>query len=290
MISDSLEGVRALPIARSVSDLRAIVDGWKAEGLRVGLVPTMGALHAGHLSLVRLALSKVDRVVASVFVNPTQFGPNEDFAAYPRDEAADAAKLGGAGAHLLYAPDVAGMYPPGFSTAITVSGVSSGLCGDLRPGHFQGVATVVAKLFLRVRPDVAVFGEKDYQQLLVLKRLVSDLDLAIEVIGAPIVRETDGLALSSRNAYLSAEQRALAPGLYRTLRRVGADILGGGRVDDCLAWGIDELKALGFGPVDYLDLRDGATLERLDDAPEGPGRLLCAAYLGKTRLIDNLGV
>ncbi|MCF8483267.1 MAG: pantoate--beta-alanine ligase [Rhodospirillum sp.] len=279
-----------LPIARETGELRAAITAWRAEGLRVGLVPTMGALHDGHLSLVRLALEKADRVVASVFVNPTQFGPTEDFAAYPREESSDATKLARAGANLLYTPAVETMYPEGFSTTVTVDGVSRGLCGDRRPGHFQGVATVVTKLLMRCLPDVAVFGEKDYQQLQVLKRLALDLDIPVEVLGAPIVRETDGLAMSSRNAYLSPEERDVAPTLNRTLRRVAADILGGADVSDCLEWGMGELLKGGFSSVDYLELRDATTLTPLDEAPEGEARLLVAAKLGKTRLIDNIAL
>jgi pantoate--beta-alanine ligase len=279
-----------LPVARALDELRATVSAWRAEGLRVGLVPTMGALHEGHMSLVRLALTKADRVVTTIFVNPTQFGPEEDFEAYPREEAADAAKLAEAGAHLLYTPDVASMYPADFSTTVTVDGVSRGLCGDRRPGHFQGVATVVTKLFMRVLPDVAVFGEKDYQQLLVLKRLARDLDMPVTVIGAPIIREADGLAMSSRNAYLTAEERLQAPALNRTLRRVAADILGGADVADCLAWGAGEIERAGFSKVDYLELRDAKTLEPLSEAPEGPARLIAAAFLGKARLLDNIEV
>ncbi|WP_413206538.1 pantoate--beta-alanine ligase [Rhodospirillum sp. A1_3_36] len=285
-----LSGGESLPIARETADLRATITGWRAEGLRVGLVPTMGALHDGHLSLVRLALQKTDRVVASIFVNPTQFGPDEDFAAYPREEASDAAKLAAAGASLLYTPTVETMYPHGFSTMVTVEGVSRGLCGDRRPGHFQGVATVVTKLLMRCLPDVAVFGEKDYQQLQVLKRLARDLDIPVEILGAPVVREDDGLAMSSRNAYLTTEQRAIAPALNRTLRRVAADILGGAEVSDCLEWGIGELLKDGFSSVDYLELRDSKTLAPLDEAPDGDARLFIAAMLGKVRLIDNIGL
>lgn len=280
----------SLSIVRSVADLRAQVRAWRLEGLRVGLVPTMGALHRGHLSLVEAALSRADRVAASVFVNPSQFGPTEDFSAYPRQEAADAGMLAGAGAHLLFAPTVAEMYPPGFATTVTVTGVSAGLCGEVRPGHFAGVATVVTKLLLQALPDVAVFGEKDYQQLQVIRRLVRDLDVPVEVMGAATVREPDGLALSSRNAYLSPAERAMAPALYRVLTGV-AERLRGGEIEAAplLAEASAEILRTGFASVDYLELRDAETLAALDHA-DRPARLLVAARLGKARLIDNIGV
>ncbi len=279
-----------LPTVRSVADLRAQVRAWRQDGLRVGFVPTMGALHRGHLSLVETALTRVDRVVASVFVNPSQFGPNEDFQAYPRQETTDAGLLGGAGAHLLFAPTVPEMYPPGFATTVTVTGISSGLCGDIRPGHFAGVATVVTKLLLQALPDVAVFGEKDYQQLQVIRRLVRDLDIPVEVIGAPTVRESDGLALSSRNAYLSPEQRAIAPAIYRVLTGLADRLRGSGAAAaPLLAAGAEDLLRAGFASVDYLELRDAEDLAPLAQA-DRPARLLVAARLGKARLIDNLGV
>lgn len=279
-----------LPTVRSVADLRAQVRAWRQDGLRVGFVPTMGALHRGHLSLVETALTRVDRVVASVFVNPSQFGPNEDFQAYPRQETTDAGLLGGAGAHLLFAPMVSEMYPPGFATTVTVTGISSGLCGDIRPGHFAGVATVVTKLLLQALPDVAVFGEKDYQQLQVIRRLVRDLDIPVEVIGAPTVREPDGLALSSRNAYLSPEQRAIAPAIYRILTGLADRLRGSGAAAaPLLAAGAEDLLRAGFASVDYLELRDAEDLAPLAQA-DRPARLLVAARLGKARLIDNLGV
>ena len=281
---------KTLPTVRSVADLRAQVRVWRQDGLRVGFVPTMGALHRGHLSLVETALTRADRVIASVFVNPSQFGPNEDFSAYPRQETADAGLLGGAGAHLLFAPTVAEMYPPGFVTTVTVTGISSGLCGDIRPGHFAGVATVVTKLLLQALPDVAVFGEKDYQQLQVIRRLVRDLDIPVEVIGAPTVREPDGLALSSRNAYLSPEQRAIAPAIYRVLTGLAERLRGSGAAAaPLLAAGAEDLLRAGFASVDYLELRDAEDLAPLAQA-DRPARLLVAARLGKARLIDNLGV
>src|SRR5262245_48206292 len=198
----------ALPIVRTVAELRARVDGWRRDGERVGFVPTMGALHEGHLSLVRLARRHATRAVASVFVNPTQFGPNEDFERYPRNEAQDAGLLAGAGCDLLFAPTVTEMYPQGFGTTVTVAGVSEPLDGAARPGHFAGVATVVTKLLMQCGPDLAVFGEKDFQQLQVIRRLVRDLDIPVEIVGAPTERASDGLALSSRNAYLTPAERA----------------------------------------------------------------------------------
>ena len=279
-----------LPIARTVADLRCQVAAWRRQGLRVGFVPTMGALHEGHLSLVRLAGARADRVVASVFVNPTQFGPNEDFDAYPRDEARDAALLAGAGCQLMFAPSVAEMYPPGASTTVTVAGVSEPLDGQARPGHFAGVATVVTKLLNQCAPDVAVFGEKDYQQLAVIRRLVRDLDLPVEVIGGPTARAEDGLALSSRNAYLTEAERLVAPRLNKVLREVLAKVRAGEPVETAEQAAVAELLAAGFRKVDYVEARRPDTLERLEPGPAfGPVRVLGAAHLGRTRLIDNLG-
>lgn len=277
-------------IVRTVAELRARVAAWRAAGLKVGLVPTMGALHAGHLSLVTAARREADRVVASVFVNPTQFGPTEDFSAYPRQEARDALMLAEAGAHLLYAPSVGEMYPEGFATTVSVAGLSEGLCGDVRPGHFQGVATVVSKLLLQALPDVAVFGEKDYQQLQVIRRVVRDLDIPVAVRGAATVREADGLAMSSRNAYLTAAERAVAPALHRVLSGLADRLAGGGEVAaPLLDHGRRDLLAAGFAAVDYVELRDAATLAPLDRA-DRPARLLAAVRLGKARLIDNVAV
>jgi pantoate--beta-alanine ligase len=251
----------------------------------------MGSLHDGHLSLVRLARTCADKVVASLFVNPAQFGPAEDFAAYPRDEGRDAALLQAAGCDLLYAPAPEEIYPPGFATEITVSGVTVDMEGAMRPGHFAGVATVVAKLLIQAGPDVAVFGEKDFQQLKTIRRLALDLDLPVEIVSAPIVRDADGLALSSRNAYLTAAQRAVAPTLHRALRRTAAEIEAGGRVGDAEAAGRATLLAAGFDAVDYLELRTADDLARLGPGPApGPARLLAAARLGRTRLLDNVAV
>jgi len=270
-------------------ELRARVAAWRAQGECVALVPTMGNLHAGHLALVRRASELAERTVASVFVNPTQFGPSEDFAAYPRTLEADAAKLAGAGLDLLFAPPVEVVYPFGTAnlTRVSVPGLSDILCGAARPGHFDGVATVVAKLFNLVQPDLAVFGEKDYQQLLVIRRMAAELDFPVQVLGVPTVREADGLAMSSRNAYLSADERKTAPALYRTLRETAAGLSYGKRdYGNLEAEGKAKLARLGFRP-DYLVIRRAADL-----ALPGPDDrrlvILAAAWLGKARLIDNL--
>ena len=280
----------ALPVVRTVADLRGQVAAWRAAGQTVGFVPTMGALHDGHLSLVRLAGARADRVVASIFVNPTQFSPGEDFEAYPRDEARDAALLVEAGCHLLFAPAVSEMYPPGAATTVTVAGVSEPLDGLARPGHFEGVATVVTKLLNQCAPDIAVFGEKDFQQLQVIRRLVHDLDLPVEIIGAPIVRAADGLALSSRNAYLTAQDRPVAGRLNRVLAGALARLRAEEAVSTVEAQAVAALLAVGFTSVDYVEVRCPETLARLGPGPTpAPVRLLAAARLGRTRLIDNMG-
>ncbi|MBR7619674.1 pantoate--beta-alanine ligase [Phenylobacterium sp. 20VBR1] len=280
-----------LSIVRTVADLRAQVTAWRKAGESVGLVPTMGALHAGHLSLVTLAKTKAQRVVASVFVNPTQFAPHEDFDAYPRDEAKDAGLLESAGCDLLFAPTVAEMYAPGFSTTVTVSGVSESLDGAARPGHFAGVATVVSKLLLQCGPHVAVFGEKDYQQLQVIKRLVADLDIPVEVIGAPTARADDGLALSSRNAYLTPAEREAAPSLAAALRDAVERLRDGVAVDRVENTGRAAMERAGFSRIDYFEVRDASSLTHLGPGPiTGPARILAAGILGKTRLIDNMAV
>ena len=280
-----------LPIVRTVADLRAQVRAWKAEGLRVGFTPTMGALHDGHLSLIRLAGERADRVIASIFVNPTQFAPHEDFDAYPRDEARDAALLDNAGCALLYAPSVAEMYLAGASTTVTVAGVSGPMDGAARPSHFAGVATVVTKLLLQCEPDLAVFGEKDYQQLQVIRRLVRDLNIPVEIVGGPIVRAADGLALSSRNAYLTPAERDAAPGLSRALAQAVERLHAGMPIAQVEAEAMAALQATGFTHIDYVEVRDIHDLARLGPGRlEGPARLLAAAVLGRTRLIDNLAV
>jgi len=278
-----------LPIADTVPALRAQIALWKKAGETVALVPTMGALHEGHLALVRRAKAVCAKAVVSIFVNPTQFGPNEDYGRYPRQEAKDAQLLASAGADLLYLPPVEAMYPRGFSTTITVDGVSKGLCGDFRPIHFAGVATVVAKLLLQSGPDRALFGEKDYQQLQVIKRLVIDLDIPVAIEGVPTVREADGLAMSSRNAYLSPAERAIAARMNVILGEVAGRAKGGEWPAQAAQWGRAELEKAGFTKIDYLEIRDAESLvalERLDR----PARVLAAAWLGKTRLIDNRAV
>jgi len=281
-----------LKIVRTVAELRAQVAAWKSAGEEVALIPTMGALHDGHLTLIKLGQTKARRTVASVFVNPKQFAPHEDFDAYPRGEAIDAEKLASVGCDLMFAPAASEMYAPGFSTAISVSGVSEPLEGAARPQFFGGVATVVAKLLIQSQTDYAVFGEKDYQQLQVIKRLVKDLDLPVEIVSAPTARAEDGLALSSRNAYLSAEERAIAAALPQALRAVAQAVAAGGRIDEAEAAGKAALTAAGFGQIDYLDIREASDLSKLGPGPIGDaqGRILVAAWLGKTRLIDNMPV
>ncbi|MGV8998386.1 MAG: pantoate--beta-alanine ligase [Parvibaculaceae bacterium] len=278
------------PVARSVADLRAAVAAWRKAGLTVGLVPTMGALHEGHLSLVDLVKTRCDRAVVSIFVNPTQFAPHEDLDAYPRTEAADAAKLAGRG-DLIFAPTSAEMYPQGFSTTVSVSGVSGPLEGEMRPTHFAGVATIVSKLILQAMPDIAIFGEKDWQQLQVIRRMVADLDIPVEIVGGPILREADGLAMSSRNVYLSVDEREAAGGLNIILRETAAKIASGAIIADATREGVTRIHALGFDHVDYLEVRDAISLEFF---PTGrvtsPARILVAAKIGRTRLIDNMPV
>lgn len=279
----------SVPILRTVAALRARVASWRQGGARVAVVPTMGALHEGHLSLVRAALEQADRVIVTLFVNPRQFNNPADLAAYPRTEREDAAKLAPLGAHLLYAPDVGEMYPPSFATTVSVAGVSEGLCGAHRPGHFDGVATVVAKLFLQAGADLAFFGEKDFQQLHVVRRLARDLDIPIEIIACPTVREADGLALSSRNVRLTAQERQMAPKLAESLFRAAGQLGAGAAFSQALAEAEEAILAAGFARVEYLEVRseaDLAPMERLDR----PARLLAAAWLGETRLIDNVRV
>lgn len=274
--------------------LRKSLAGLREQGATIGLVPTMGALHEGHLTLIRQAKAACDHVVASIFVNPTQFGPNEDLDAYPRQLAEDSAMLEGDGVSLLWAPTVEAMYPDGFATSISVTGVSAGFCGADRPGHFDGVATVVCKLFNQVMPDKAFFGEKDFQQLAVIRAMARDLDLTAphvsNIIGVPTVREADGLAMSSRNRYLSPEQREAAATLPRAMREAIARIEDGADVTRTLAALEDELLGEGFDRVDYADLADARSLARLTELGDSTGRLLVAARIGGTRLIDNMAV
>ena len=279
----------ALVAVRDVDSLRRRIQAWRREGRSVALVPTMGALHKGHLTLMDRAQKMADRVVATIFVNPKQFGPQEDFTAYPRREHDDFELLNTSGVHLLFAPDVAAMYPNGFATGVSVAGISEQLDGAHRPGHFDGVATVVTKLLLQVLPDIALFGEKDYQQLMVIRRLVADLNIPVDVIGVPTVRESDGLAMSSRNAYLTPEERAKAPALYKTLTTAAAAIAAGGDIAQATMEARAGLLAAGFGSIDYVEARHGETLAPLT-ARTTPARLLAAAHLGRTRLIDNVAI
>jgi pantoate--beta-alanine ligase len=276
-------------IIRDLKGLHAALEKLRADGGTVAMVPTMGALHDGHMTLVHEAKRRASHVVVSIFVNPTQFGPNEDLSAYPRQEEADAKLLRAAGVAILWAPSVEAMYPSGFATSIHVAGVSEGLCGAARPGHFDGVATVVAKLFGQVRPDVALFGEKDYQQLAVIRRLVTDIDLRVEIVGVPTARAPDGLALSSRNAYLSPEDRAAAVALPQALHSAAQAIRNGGPVAEALASARAALSTAGFARIDYVALCDATSLAPLESL-DRPARLLAAAVLGKTRLIDNIPV
>jgi pantoate--beta-alanine ligase len=278
-----------LPVVRTVVALRERIAAWGEADETIALVPTMGALHEGHLSLVTLARGLCTRTVVSLFVNPTQFGPHEDLSAYPRNEAGDAAKLAEAGADLLYAPGVAEMYPQGFATRVTVSGLTDHLCGPHRPGHFEGVATVVAKLLLQALPDAAVFGEKDWQQLQVIRRLARDLDVPVEIIGGPTVREADGLAMSSRNAYLGPEERRIAASLNRVLADLARAVAAG---EPCRAAEEKAMRSLleaGFSSVDYVTVADAETLQPIERIG-APARAFAAARLGRTRLIDNLPV
>lgn len=277
-------------IVRTLKDLRRVIARYRRDGESVALVPTMGALHDGHLTLVRTARKKAARAVVSIFVNPTQFAPNEDLARYPRDEAGDLAKLAAVGADLVWAPAPDEMYRPGFATSIEVEGAAHGLEGAFRPHHFGGVATVCCKLFSQVTPDIAIFGEKDYQQLCVIRQMVRDLDLPLSIHGVPTVREKDGLALSSRNAYLSAEERAAAPALNAAIRKVAEAVAGGARQATSIKSAITALERAGFGPIDYVAVADAETLAPWSATSGRPGRVLAAAKLGTTRLIDNVPI
>lgn len=274
---------------RTIAELRKRVSDFRTDGHKIGLVPTMGGLHEGHLSLVRRSLELSSRTVVTLFVNPTQFGEGEDLDAYPRDEARDADMFATEGAHLLFAPDPSEVYPDGYSSSVNVSGLGEILEEEYRPGFFSGVATVVTKLLLQALPDVAIFGEKDYQQLQVIKRLALDLDIPVQIEGAATVRESDGLAFSSRNAYLTESERRAAPSLYRTIGAVGEQVRGGESIKEVEAWAIETLGKSGFGDVDYVTVRDAESLLPIEDR-QRPTRVLAAAWLGRARLIDNIAI
>lgn len=278
-----------MQIIRDPDALGEALAALREGGATVAFVPTMGALHAGHMALVAEGRRRAGHVVASIFVNPTQFGPNEDLAAYPRREATDAAMLETEGCALLWAPDAATMYPDGLEADVHLSGLSEELDGAARPGHFDGVATIVARLFGQVRPDIALFGEKDYQQLAIIRQLVRDLGLPVEIVAVPTQRDVDGLALSSRNAYLSEEERLAARILPRALGEAAQAMTGGAPVEEALERARSRLAEAGFEPIDYVELRDAETLAPLAIL-DRPARLLAAAKIGRTRLIDNLPV
>jgi len=277
-----------MDVVRSIADVRGRVLAWRAGGERVSLVPTMGALHAGHLSLVRRATSDASRTVASIFVNPTQFAPNEDFATYPRDEARDLEMLENAGVDLVFAPPVEEIYPDGHRTQVEVRELGKILEGEFRPHFFIGVATVVTKLFNQVCPTSAVFGEKDYQQLCIIRTFVRDLDIPVEVIGGQTIREQDGLAMSSRNAYLTPEQRAIAPSLFAAMSACAEKVADGADPEKTAAEASQAITDAGFDSVDYVAVRDAETLDA--PQPERSMRVLVAARIGRTRLIDNMAV
>src|SRR5690606_4598096 len=272
---------------RTIADLRGHVTGWKRDGESVGVVPTMGALHAGHLALVEAAKRRCDRVIVTLFVNPKQFERADDLAAYPRTEEADRQRLAPYGPDVLYAPTGETMYPQSFATTISVGAVSEGLCGARRPGHLDGLATVVTKLFMQAQADVAFFGEKDSQQLQVIRRMTSDLDIPVEIVGVPTVREADGLALSSRNAYLTAAEGAVAPALNRALSRAAEGLVEGQPASKPTEDSIEQIRGAGFRDVEYVEGREAGTLRQIERL-EGEARVLGAAWLGKARLIDNV--
>jgi len=277
-------------IVRTIPTLRRALDGLRARKASIALVPTMGALHDGHMSLVRLAKRRARKVVVSIFVNPTQFAPSEDFGSYPRTWKADLAKLAAEDVDLIWNPDVKTMYPDGFATRILTEGpATAGLEDRFRPHFFGGVTTVVGKLFTQVRPDFAIFGEKDFQQLRVVTRMTGDLDLGVKVIGSKTVRERDGLAMSSRNVYLSPEQRRAAPVLFDAMKESARRLRAGDKFESAMAGGIELITGAGF-TVDYFEVRHAETLAPITSAEDGPLRILVAAKIGKTRLIDNFGV
>jgi len=278
-----------MKICRTVNALREAVKTWRRQGSSVALVPTMGSLHDGHLSLVDQARQQCDKIIASLFVNPAQFAPEEDYVTYPRNEDRDRDLFNTAGVDVMFAPATKEIYPDDHATRIEVSGISQILEGAHRPHFFGGVATIVAKLLLESMPDVAVFGEKDYQQLCVIRKLVTDLDIPVTIIGAPTIREADGLAMSSRNQYLTADERKIAPELYETLKTVAEGVRKGENPKKLLSWARIHLAETGFGKADYIEICDGETLEKVTDL-DRPARVLAAIRLGKARLIDNLAI
>lgn len=276
-------------IHERIIDLRDTVSGWRKSKNTIALVPTMGALHEGHLSLVRLAKEMADRTIVSIFVNPAQFAPHEDFDSYPRERDEDVKKLAALGVDLVFAPPRDEVYPENFSTSVKVDGISEGLCGVSRPHFFGGVATVVAKLLNQAQADYAIFGEKDYQQLLVIRRMARDLDINTTIIGGPIVREADGLAMSSRNAYLTPKEKKSAPSLYAALTQAASALAKGVQQGSALKQATETLEKAGF-KIDYLEVRDSEDLSPIDGPVSRPARVFAAAFLGKTRLIDNVAV
>lgn len=277
-------------IVRTVAALRAQISQWRKDGRSIALVPTMGALHEGHLSLIDIGLARADRVVASIFINPKQFAPHEDFASYPRGERADITQLADRGTDMAFIPPVSEIYPENFSTSVAVANLTEQLCGASRPHFFGGIATVVTKLLNQVQADFAIFGEKDYQQLLVIRRLARDLDIPTQILGAPIIREADGLAMSSRNQYLTVEQRAVATRFNQILSQTADDIARGGDTAAALLRGQRELASAGFDQIDYLEVRDATTLAAITGTLDRPARIFGAVILGETRLIDNMPV
>ena len=278
-----------MEVVRTIAELRQHTSRWRIAGQTIGLIPTMGALHDGHLSLIKLAQEKCDRVIATIFVNPRQFLPNEDFEEYPRNEESDIEKLIAMGVDLLFAPKTSEMYQPGASTTVVISKLTDCLCATSRPGFFDGVGTVVTKLLIQALPDIAIFGEKDYQQLLVIKRLTRDLDIPAEIIGAPTIREADGLAVSSRNVFLSQTNREIASNIFKILKKTATTIAQGSDVPVACEEARSELILAGLSGVDYFEARNSKTLELIQNF-ENSGRLFAAVWLGSTRLIDNLEI
>jgi pantoate--beta-alanine ligase len=278
-----------MQIIRTKSEIRNIISSLKKDGKTIGLVPTMGALHDGHLSLVDIAKNKADIVVVSIFVNPAQFAPNEDFDKYPRNEESDVALLKASGVDIVYLPSIDEIYIENSSTNISIGDIGKELEGAFRPHFFNGVALIVTKLFMQITPDVAIFGKKDYQQFIIIKKLAMELDIAVEIIGAPICRESDGLAMSSRNIYLSKERRAIAPALHKTMQEVAKKLQDGGDVEQALLWGKSKLLEVGFDRVDYIEIRNADNLTPISTL-QNSSRLLAVAVLGGVRLLDNIEV